>query len=489
MTVTSTKTPPLGWSSPSADTFTRPLDNLETFYKLLADAGAPLNLEQWIITTRLKLSFPRSVADPTLCLRRTWLLLRKLHPHLGAVASPAPAFGTDDPPSVLTIEPFRPDEWLEETFFIHDKYRDADEALLELRPAQTARAHWLPKTSELLIQASHWRIDGIGKLMLVHSFLTSLASVIRQGLDVPLESYASNIGRGSLPPSLADLTGTPATEDATPDYLKKCADGLAATFLKGMPSIGLPTIKGSEAALPGVTHRASLVLDAATSQALKAACDARGFSIAAATHAAIIRAAQTYPQSSACTSYATFFATDLRKLLPSPYNSAEYAGGLYCSGLPLSVNDVFDKPFDEVVAEVSLAYKTDLNDLTRDDEGNPVSVLKVTGPFLRRTTRIFNTPPPPEMPPMETPDLSSLGKLEKFLEREYTFGDGEDDKIELQDFWLTVGILGRSSYFHVLTFRDQTRLQVCYNSSYYTKELMDEVLEKVTGELIKGLGI
>lgn len=483
--------PDLDWSSPAPGTYTRPLDTLETFYKILADSGKPLNREHWAITVSLRLKFPDSIEDPAPYLRRTWLAVRRLHPHIGAKPSPTGEASITIP----SLDGDGGDEWLAESFFVHagEEVRDADEAFSTLRPAETATAHWLPASGELVLRSSHWRMEGIGMLMLCHSFMSTLTSVLRFGVNASPKLYKSAVGRGSLSPSLDALAGSHLAEEDTPEHLTKAADGLCAEFIKGVPSIGLPTTEGSETAVPGATVRTYMDLDVPTSQAVKAACTRRGISVASAVHTAVIRATASYPQHPLARSYASFFGTDLRKYLPRPYNTGEYAGGMYCSGLPLHVPDVLDSEgsgsFAAVSRHVSSVYKTDLGRFTTDEAGRAVSMLKVVAPFVRRTTRLFSTPPPPGLPPTQNPDLSNLGMLEKHLQRQYYFGWGLRDRVEVTDFWCGVDVLARSCYMHAWTFRDRVRLQSCFNESFYSRAFMDEVLARVEFELLEGLGL
>lgn len=81
--------------------------------------------------------------------------------------------------------------------------------------------HWLPGTRELRFRSSHWRIDGMGMLMLANSYLNSLATVIHLGLSATPEDVSKRApaARGSLTPSLDDVLESCEDDDST---LKMC---------------------------------------------------------------------------------------------------------------------------------------------------------------------------------------------------------------------------------------------------------------------------
>jgi hypothetical protein len=46
---------------------------------------------------------------------------------------------------------------------------------------------------------------------------------------------------------------------------------------------------------------------------------------------------------------------------------------------------------------------------------------------VQRTTALFNTPVPEGLPPVQTPDLSSLGRMESFIKEEYADENSDQD--------------------------------------------------------------
>lgn len=464
---------------------------------ILDESGAPVNRQHWAASAALKIDFKPSLADPIPYLRRAWLLTGRLHPTF--TASVVKQSNKESKPSlerpVLTIRPFDADAWVSKTFLIASE-ASASAVFGGMLSNDTPTCHWLPASQEILIRSAHWRIDGMGLLMLVHSFLSSLASVLRNGLDCDLDSYDGLVGSGRLTRSLDDVADAYIDEDTTPQNVKAAADGIVGEFLQGVPSIGLPTLPDSETAPPGDTAREALRINALTTAAIVAACRARKISINSAVHAAVIRVTATFPQHPLAKHFAAFFPVDMRRHLPKPHDGPDYAVGVFSSGLPICVRDVCGendarqgsgpKSFEEIVQQLALVYATNLTRFTTDDEGNPVSMTKVVAPYVRRTTKLFSAPRPPELPQTQNPDVSSIGKVEAYMQRSY--GD-EKKGFEVADIWLGTQILSRSLQCHVWGFRDELNIAGCFNVSFYDVNFVREFLEKVESELLAGLGI
>ncbi|KAI8711478.1 hypothetical protein NCS52_01411300 [Fusarium sp. LHS14.1] len=476
----STALPFQTWLLEAEGTSVRPLDTIETFFKLLADGGAPINHEHWAITVAMRLKIPESVKEAVPVLGRAWFTLVWLHPNLAGRTHISDA---EDPSSqILSVGSLDEDEWLAQTFFQHENIPDSTTLLGSLRPSPTATCHWILASQELCVSSSHWRIDGIGMLMLANSFMKNIAEILCNDGNNPTI-------QGPLTPSLDTIVGSYVDEEATPMYLRSTADALVTEFVKGVPSIGLPTITGSLTAAPGPTERQSTSFDATTTKSIIAACKKRGLSVPSAVHAAFVRATATYPQNPLAKSYAAFFPTDLRPYLPLPHNGESFAVGMFCSGLPVTVPDVLGLSFNSIAQILNNVYKRDLTRMCTDDEGKPQGMLDLMAPYVRRTTKLFNTPPPPELPPVENPDLSSFGKVEQYLQHEYAFGRGGEDKVEVDGFWIGTETLARSPQCYVWTFKDQLTIQGCFNTSFYDREFVCEVLEKVKVELLEGLEV
>lgn len=516
---------------PSASSISRPLGNLEVFFKTLADLGAPLGHEHCTVHLALRLHFISSDSssidiDPGQYLRRAWQVVRYLIPAIGSTISlstpealEVAVLGEDKAYSGrerLTAAPFDADEWAKDTFVVHrgQKGDNASTLFSNLGLTPTAMCYWLPESSEILIRSSHWRLDGIGLTKLAHSFMTALAQVLRFGPDADsLDIYTEHLPAAtrSLPPCLENLArkirlrnennagdnGDKNTKSSPDPTLEAGADALVAEFLRGVPSIGLPTKPDSENALPGFSARASTRLDAATTARVTATRKAKGFSFTGAVHAAIVRVTAGFPQHPLAKSYAGFFPVNLREAI-APTGAAsedELVFGLYFSGLPVCVDGMIPisggdarKIFNEVARTMTAVYSRDLIEFWKAPDGQVVGLLDLAEPYLKRTTALFSAPVPEGLPPVQTPDLSGLGKVEAYLQREYDSGSGES-KVLVEDMWIGTEMLNRSIQFHVWSWRDELNIAACFNQSFYDESFVSELLDKIVKELETGLGL
>ena len=494
--------------------YSRPLGNLEVFFKTLADLGAPLQREHWAVHLVLRLNFVGrgnvDISNPEPYLRRAWQAVRRQHPAIGSTISlpVAPYNDTAAPFTArerLEIAPFDPETWDNETFVVHHGDGDANSLFSNLRPSSTVMCYWLPSSSEIIIRSSHWRLDGIGIVMLGHSFMTALATMFRLGPSAPyLNANLDNLQTSAskpLPPNIEDLAKKESTKDSSQQKefdlrLEAGADALVAEFLRGVPSIGLPTRADSEQLPPGASAHEQICLDVTTTAKVMAARRAKGFSFTGTVHAAIVRVTAQYPQHALSKAYAAFFPVDLRKSIADSNAIAqdELLCGLYFSGLPVCVDgmisdeDVTAKGFDDVAREMTAVYGRDLTKFWTAPDGQVVSLLDLVEPYLTRTTALFSAPVPEGLPPTQTPDLSSLGKVEAYLQREYE-SDTEAPKVEVADMWIATEMLNRSIQFHVWSWKDELNIGASFNQSFYKKDFVVDVLNKVVKELLVGLDI
>lgn len=488
----------------SSELSPRPLGGLEAFFKLLADAGKPLLREHWTVHMALRLAFKQSIDDPIPYLRRAWQVLQCQHPMMTSFISRNDSGESAQRP-YLSVGISDPDFLPGATFHVCNDCESAVDLFSSLRPTVHATCHWIPASSELVIRSSHWRIDGVGMALLGHEFMTTLALAMQQGHDAPLEELF--VDHGSVPsiaPSLEALARTqtklPFLEEGEENpMLEAGADALMSEFLRGVPSIGLPTRLGSAESIPGNSGCAMAFLDASTTSKVAASCRGKGIKVTSAVHAAIVCATAGFPQHPLSRAYAAFVPIDLRKALDATATPETKAiskvVGLYFSGLPVCVESVVSengkvvKDFDSIARDLAAVYGRDL--LQFWDPGNgsdrKISMLDLAEPYLRRTTALFSSPTPEGFPPIQTPDLSSLGKVEGYIQREYGFIDGET--VEVADFWVGTEILNRCVQFHVWSWKGELHLGACFNAEFYEKTFVADVLDKVMQELLGGCGI
>lgn len=480
---------PAGWEISGQNEISRPFDLLEEwFHRIVGGGNLTRERDSFGSNYVIKLKFPSTFKDPTPYVRRAWLLTRYLHPQLGATYS---SDSLED--MKYTIGPLDPEHWLKTTFFVEDgpsaTYKSAEDAVSIFRTKPTITAHWIPATSEILMRATHLQIEGIGFSQLSHSLVTSLTSIMRHGLDLDLKSYPSNVKVPTPSPGVNIGTKTMSYAEA-PAYIKKGVDRFIDQLQQGLPGIALPMRPGGETSAPSDTRRLVFKLDETLSAGVRKACLKHNISVAAAIHTALLRVTASYPQESKSRDLLIVLTANMRKFLFGTFIQPELAVGLYSTAVSYCIPDGLnpETSFVDLARKVGEKYATDLSDVVRDDEGKPVSFLTMLSPWIDRYTQVvsglsFGSPM------FRSPAVSSLGLMEKFVQRKYSFGDNENDQVEVLDLWWSVDVLDQGAYFHISTFRDQIRLQVCFNKSYYTEEFVNEVIQKIMDEVVQGLGI
>ncbi|ETS75005.1 hypothetical protein PFICI_13489 [Pestalotiopsis fici W106-1] len=481
------------------DAPSRPLGNLEGFFKMLADGGKLLNREHWTIHTALRLAFHPSVTDPAPLLRRSWEILWRQHPALGATITAANGEG----PRLTAAQDTH--ESANSTFKICSEIADSSELFSSLCSTPTATCYFIQRSSEVVIRSSHWRTDGLGMAILCHDFMKALASVIKASGDRHGSSEPPSLlhAESSLAPTLEQLARAQSrldipSESTKVPVLEAGADALVAQFLRGVPSIGLPTKAESADAVPGSSGRSVMRLGAKTTAELAAACRDHRIKMTSAIHAAIVRVAASFPQHPLCKSYAAFVPVDLRRALEATATdetrNVSKVVGLYFSGLPVCVEQVVSEGdrastigFDTIARSLDATYSRDLVNFWESPDGQTVGLLDLAQPYLERTTQLFGAPVPEGLPPVQTPDLSSLGKIDSFLQTEY--GTADEGKAEVMDFWIGTEMLNRSVQFHTWSWKGEFVLGACFNQSFYGKDFVDGVLNKVVHELQAGLNV
>ncbi|RFN52837.1 hypothetical protein FIE12Z_2850 [Fusarium flagelliforme] len=474
------------------DVRARPFSTVEKLLYHFKTITAPVAKEHLSIYTALRLSFPSSVADPVPHIRTAWAATVKHHPQLGSVLNLQNHTDESGKTPAILIPTYDAEEWLAKTFTVDHKATNATALFESAKDEEYATCIWIPSSSQVLFQTSHWRMDGGSAMTIAVNFLHVLSQSLGKGVDAAQDRFTSPVGDGSIAPNVDWILDTFSDEVSTPDYLRKAADTMYTDMLAGAPSVVLPPREGSDEAIPGDSTRATLHFGREATSQLLAASKARGITISLATHAAIIRCSARYPQHPLCKSYGRFAPVDIRKDFPSPYNTPQYSIGEYCAAFPVIVLDVVDenKTFDEVCEELQKSYGRARNSGFEDDKGQPVATADLGAPFIRRIIDLVNTAPPPDMPTVQAVDFASMGLVEKVLDRTYPVsGRSNQGEVVVEDFWLGTQTIAKAVQCHGWTFRDQFVLTASWNKSYYDKVFIENFLKEVKKEMIRGLEV
>ncbi|KAI1179071.1 hypothetical protein F4777DRAFT_575422 [Nemania sp. FL0916] len=346
--------------------------------------------------------------------------------------------------------------------------------------------------------------------LLAHEFMTVLAKVVATEPGTPTrELFLAKLSSSpsSVPPCLEDIVRGQSlylrSKEDDP-VLAAGADEPVGILLRGVPSIGLPIRVSSSTSgiVPSHSARVMTKLDAQKTTQVVVACRQMGIKVTSAVYAAIVRVTARFPQHPLSKCFAAFVPVDLRGALDETSTSETKAVskvvGLHFSGLPICVDNVFSKSFKEVAEDLAIVYARDLVHFwtpplaVQNRAGElqeTIGLPDLVEPYAQRTTALFNAPIPEGLPPVQTPDLSSLGKMEAYIHKEYADESRDRDtspKLEVVDFWISTEMLTRNVQFHVWSWDGSLRLGASFNTSFYDKEFVNEVIQSVIVEVLDG---
>ncbi|KAI1073700.1 hypothetical protein F5B20DRAFT_495320 [Whalleya microplaca] len=440
----------------------RPLDCHDKLFQSIAAAGVPLGREHWLMAGWLQLGFP-STMDPVMReqgLRAAWSSLRLRHPDVALTLH-----GNEKRYEPLTDEQAL-QRWTDATFRVETGVRSVDELCsrhLKVAPSAHATCHWVCASSEVAIVSPHWRWDGRGLIMMLHSFMEMLA---RSSTPSPVQAVVGSEAT-NLVPTMDALLGVP---DIHKDEWLRKADNLLAPFLDESPAIGLPITP----ALPRDTVRVETVFPKVVTTALREACRARGLRLTAALHASVVlETARYYNQGGVgeaepAAKYKSWAAFDLRKYCPPPSDGTAHAPSIRMVAFPLIADPTAS--WDTLASTFQASYAQPLA-----PPGSDAIFIRV--PYVEKATAMLA-----KAPPSTEPNLSNLGVMEDYLQGRY--GD-----IEVRNVALSVQMLSPQLYVHVWSWGGEMRVSICYNEAFYQEQFVRGWLKGLQTNLLKNLEI
>ncbi|KAI4231770.1 MAG: hypothetical protein L6R40_007627 [Gallowayella cf. fulva] len=458
-----------GWHEIKSGTWQRPLDAMEKWVYTNATATqASLGREDNIINifARLNIPFARYGGKSAFIerLREGWKALRLMQPMLASRA-----VGGNRECELWRGDSSDAAEWLHNSVTILDdvsRLIDAHSLYGELGPVNQANLYFSPTTQDLIIRCPHYLIDGIGHLMLHHHLLSLITT------ERSLKSAQST---QPSPEMLSPPMGIAAALPPPTDHqLRKNRDQLSK-FTSGQY---LPIGPAMSITDSGQTRKLFKRFSPSQTATLLQASKRRGYTITHACHAAAILASAKHgdPTQPPRTKYLSGTAFDMRNRSIPPYNSNTHPCTVYLLPrfLMLESGD-----YDSTVHQIASSYRN-----ARDDPDLSGTII----PFLTEMDAISQAmvamqPPPP---PIAAVGLSSLGKIETHLQREY--GDGEE-RIGVEEVSIAGEFLTPSVALHIWTFRDRLTVQMEWNSRFFDGGLMAAFFETVLNGVWEGVGV
>jgi hypothetical protein len=423
----------------------------EKVYLQMSRAFKPLGKEHWGVHTVCSLSAGNGIT--ALSVRNAWTCLAVEFP--GLMVKPV---GFTKEIGALLEKNL--EDWLDETFFL-SKDSTVDQIIQSAGPTRDLPAlYFLPQSLELVFISQHWRTDALGCCMLLDRFFEHLAA---RTLSIELLAHQ----KPRISPSFEQAAG--ASFDVNPEVQKYAKDTIASFHAKAVQSGGLP-YEGDNKTLPGDTQHLELSLSTTQTASIVKVCRSKSISVSAAIHTGLAHTYFSFASSDAekQAGYTTVMAVNARPHLQEPYNTPSHACQTYVASITPTVRLASD-------------FVSAARDLTHEYKSWCTPQLLQSLCWAYKYHRDALSAGPPAKPPSGV-TLSSLGVVEKFLKAEY--GD-----IKVKKFRFGVSMMTRQTLLYAWTFRGQLTLSLDYNEAYYSKEVAQEVLERVRRYICIGLGV
>ena len=443
------------WDETLRGHWERPLNSIELFFRDIGKIGGSSTKEQWAVRAYAKFRYTSTSAEIETALKHAWRTLRHLQPQMAAyMRGDCMVY---DAPQSASLE-----SWLDETFIV-ETVLSVDELLGSPRASQLPTLHFLPKTSEVLFCASHWRIDAIGA--------TSLMNLLFRFLEEP-PHVSFRDEHMNLSPGRDEAAILPQHVSQEDD---NAATSLVMEYTTNLPSLGLPVELVNE--VSGSCCRIETRLSSAITTSVIAACKAKDITVTTAIHAAMLVALQ---EMSSCTSpgerYTSWGTFNYRPYLdPDSTDPARNpVSNMLCS-LPISFTT---SNFYENAATLKKFYAQ------LQDPFNCSTIHAILAPYTEKQAALIKEPLPRGVPQPTEPLVVSLGILDRCLDGRYGRG-----AVEITDFWLASVVLTRQPLFYVWTWQGKLTLSMCYNDRFYTEKFMRSFVEKVVRILLRNLAL
>lgn len=265
----------MAWTAQNSDTYTCPIDGVEDFFLKTCPHVSPLEREHW--TVFLDATLTLGSIDKYTAFERVrlgWTSLRFQQPNIAAVLDKPNAQKVYNVPDEYDLA-----AWSNETCILVSDVVDPDTVMSNAKYYHLPKVYYIEPTHTVLLQFSHWRIDGIGLLMLMDCLLTLIAN------PLPLDELNWGSETVNLTPPIEVALNLPhSVNEAGEEYGKSTAALLASR----LPSAGV-AYRGDAQTIPGRSRRIGLILPKSTTQAVVQAARAMGVTVTNVVQAALAK--------------------------------------------------------------------------------------------------------------------------------------------------------------------------------------------------------
>ncbi|OGM46108.1 hypothetical protein ABOM_005689 [Aspergillus bombycis] len=441
----------MSWTKVSERRWERPVTGMEGYFVYTGAMSAALydGRHQYTIFSKLKVDLDINPADIESALKHAWKQLRSEQPQIATTVD-----GTTmvyEVPDEAAVQ-----EWLASTFVVSSA-ADAEQLYRNVEPIKQVTLYYIPKSSELVLRAQHYTIDGIGTLLLWDRYLTALTTPVKA-------TFGDEHTR--LAPSIEEVL---KVSEPTPEETEK-ATALLMRYATKVPGIGPVSKVGTVPA--GRSQNAEMTFPTRTTEAIIKTCKEKGISVTSAVHAAYIQAIIKHANPSGTLSrYANLGLFNLRPYLPKPYSTNEYAASVYYTPLPLDMD--LPSQFWETAHALDNYYRTTVK--------NDPEILPLHAHMTRVLCQATQMPEYQGGPIPGDAQVSSLGVAERYIQ--HTYGS----TVRVLDVKLGVDIVLGMTMLFIYTFRDQLHLVYSFNDGYEEPAHISMYLEEVQKVLIEEL--
>ncbi|TMW55393.1 hypothetical protein Poli38472_013284 [Pythium oligandrum] len=498
------------WKQVKLGVWSRAIDEAEHFYAALVHQYASCGRMMFAITGHVSVSTPVPVGSTPLdagtrldtALREAWLHVRYDYPtiasrvHLdenGAPKKTYEAFPEGDTASAAQ------EAWLERTFklvetsFSGDEWCERDPPAPEFPTlfvlASAGHAHGASIRRDVVLRASHDTLDGMGALMLFDRLLQHASTILESPTPVSRPAFGSEHTRLSPPLRVAVQIPSELTEDEDSRLQAKLQLNQSVWATKELALLRFKIGK----VVPGVHHRASLVLTKEETSAVIKRAKMMGLTPTHAFHAAMamatrdIQSRTSEPREVRFINYLVFSE---RAQCVEPYNCTEHAVAVYHSlgedvlVVDLQVPAVNNEPslasqieeFKSIAETVKSVYANTRQD-TEHIKRIACSWKALCAPFVAESP---SAPPPPQ--PFSYASLSSVGRIDSVLSTQY-------GPLTVQRPWVTSERLDNFLGVFLSAFDGQLELSSTWNDAWHTKTDVDSFLERCKSIVLRSLQV
>ncbi|KAL9616658.1 MAG: hypothetical protein Q9160_008481 [Pyrenula sp. 1 TL-2023] len=455
----------------SKGSWTRKLVGGEKFcYLAAARSVEALKRESVALMAHVQLMSTMTEASLIDSIRTAWLRTRYNHPD---IATTADSSGRKVYRSLRNAE--EADQWLNETFIVA-KEKSIEDIRCEATPASYALLYWFPRSSQLALYSSHWRIDGTGCVQVLNHILSLI--VEQSAGSTPCPEPWRVVSK--LSPDFFRASGT-SLEDRKRIQEQGRQINKALEEVDIDESFSLPRISGSDGQKPSGHLQIRSQFSADESDRIFNSCRQKGFSVTVGIHTAYVLAllsmenpGDSRPAAGPPPIYSSAGRICFRQFLPHPYNSPTiFPATMYTAAGSMFVPVT---TFTDTADRFSSLYQS-LLARARNGEGTSMSAMFAFLADNPNGLGLF----------MALPYITSLGNLESMLRVEYKSTDGSR-RLRVNDFSFSVAQLGKGVAGMLWTFDGRLTLETGFNQAFYAVETVEAFLEEVKAITLTELG-